>query len=444
MKWHESKGETAMYLKLAIRNARRSLGDYLLYIANMIIMLSIMEVSNYIAIMGKVQAGFQTASLPLLITLIMIVLVIYINQFMLKQRAKEFANYLLLGMEKNKLTGMFLCEFFIIGFACFIISAGIGLGICAFWGSTIIIFVQSLLQTFFYFCMVEVLSAFCIKRNIDQLQIRELMEDKKRNQTLGNYNQYRIWGIAFTIILLCLIGIICGIVYLPNDSGGGFISVIAIPLLLSIFTFYKWFFQYLGAIRHKQSNSLYENNRLYILGQITSGLKTNAIMNAVFSICLLFSAMSFIFGMFMLQSEVIIFDWDNQKWMGFLQISICIIFMVIYFSILSLQQIIELKREGKSIQILYYMGKNHSQVKALVKIQIAIQLLLPTMMCLFLLFIGTPFMNYKLNSILPATMSNILIKYVGLFGLCFVLLYLCYFVIVCAIGKKYCSLQLTR
>lgn len=88
-----------MYLKLSLRNAKRSIVDYLLYIVTMVILLSIMEVSNCIAIMGKIKAGFKTAALPILITIILVILVGYIDAFMLKQRAKEFANYILLGME---------------------------------------------------------------------------------------------------------------------------------------------------------------------------------------------------------------------------------------------------------------------------------------------------------------------------------------------------------
>lgn len=80
-----------MYLKLSIRNAKRSVVDYLLYIVTMIILLSIMEVANCIAIMGDAKAGFQTISLPVLITIILIILVDYIDTFM---RIFSHRNYL--------------------------------------------------------------------------------------------------------------------------------------------------------------------------------------------------------------------------------------------------------------------------------------------------------------------------------------------------------------
>ncbi len=47
-----------MYLKLSIRNAKRSFIDYLLYVVTMTVLLAIIEVSNCITIIGE-SAGFQ-------------------------------------------------------------------------------------------------------------------------------------------------------------------------------------------------------------------------------------------------------------------------------------------------------------------------------------------------------------------------------------------------
>lgn len=89
-----------MYWKLSLRNARRSFTTYLLYIVTMTILLGVMELSNCIAVVGNF-ADFQTISLPLLIVVIQIVLVEYIDTYIFRQRAKEFANNLLLGMQKK-------------------------------------------------------------------------------------------------------------------------------------------------------------------------------------------------------------------------------------------------------------------------------------------------------------------------------------------------------
>ena len=437
-----------MYLKLTLRNAKRSILDYLLYITTITFLIVIMTVSNYVAMIGNIQAGFQTAALPLLITLILVILVGYINNFMFKQRSKEFANYLLLGMEKGKLSWMFIGEFFVIGVMCFIMSSLIGFVVCLDLSLVNIrlfnsfeirlsLFWQGLRDTFIYFCVVEMLSAIHIKCNIIKLQIREIMIKKKHNQNLGDKQQYRFWCVTFGASLFCLIGLIFGIVFLSEDIGSIMISFIALPLLLTIFAFYKWMFLYYAMKRQKQSLSLYQNDCLYLMAQITSETKTSTIMNSIFCVCLLFSAMSFMFGALMLQSEFIFFDTDSQRWMGFLQISLCIIFIIIYFSVLSLQQIIELRREARDLLILHYLGKDKLQLKSLIKIKILIKLSIPAIMCIFLMLISIPLLNYKLNAMMPAVMENILIKSAFGFFICFFALYFIYFRVLCIMSKKY-------
>lgn len=428
-----------MYLKLAFRNAKRSITNYLLYITTMTILVALMTISNCIAITGKVQ-GFQTASLPLLITLILTILAGYINSFMFKERAKEFANYLLLGMERNNLLWMFLTELLVIGLMCYIIGSLIGLGIyillCPFQHIEIQIsfMLQSLMQSFLYFCIVEFISIFWVKTNIDKLEIRELMIEKKRNPKLGDKRKVCLWGTLFMVSLFCLVGLILGIAYLPDNVGSIMISIIALPLFSTVFTFYKWLFLFLAEKRQTESDFLYEHNRLYVIAQMTT---ESVIMNGIFSICLIFSGTSFVFGTIMLQQEITIFDVETRQWMGFLQISLCIVFIVIYFSILSLQQIIELRQRVKDIALLHYIGKDRVQIKKLIRNRILTKLSLPTVMCIIPLLIAAPFVNNKLNTELSAVMQNIVLKSVGWFFICFLILYLCYFFVVWVMCKQY-------
>lgn len=427
-----------MYLKLAFRNAKRSITNYLLYITTMTILVAIMTVSNCIAIIGKVQ-GFQTMSLPLLITLILTILAEYINNFMIKERAKEFANYLLMGMERKHLSWMFLMEFLVIGLMCFVMGNLIGSGIYIllrlFQNAEVQIsfMLQSLSESFLYFCVVEFISMFGVKTTIDKLEIRELMIEKKRNRKLGGKWQVWLWGTIFLVSLFCFAGLLLGIAYLPSNAGGIMISIIALPLFVTVFTFYKWLFHFLAVKRQTESDSLYQHNRLYVIAQMTTA---STVMSSVFCICLIFSVMSFVFGTLMLQQEVTIFDVETQQWMGFLQISLCIIFAVIYFSILALQQIIEFKQRAKDVQLLHYIGKDRVQIKKLIRNQILTKLSLPTVMCAVPLLIAMPLVNNKLNTELPA-MQNIVLKSVGWFLICFLILYLCYFFVVRAMCKKY-------
>lgn len=435
-----------MYFKLALRNAKRSLFDYLLYITTTVILLIFMFVSNYVAIIAKTEAGFQTVSLPLLISLILIVLVCYINKFMLRQRSKEFANYILLGMEKKKLVNMFLCEFSIIGLLCFMISSFLCVGICYVLsdvfqsagggGLKVPLYFQSFYNTFLYFCLIESFSMYRMKRRIRKLEISELMIEKKRNQYSGQKKQCCIWGIILGINMLILVLILWGLVFLSNETIMTILSFSSIPLILTIFAFYKWLYYYISGIRKKQPESLYKKERLYMIAKITGGANTNATMNSIFCICLFLSSMSFVFGIFMLQTKNLLFNEESQVWMGFVQICLCVIFIVIYFSILSLQLIIDIQQQIQEFAILHYLGKSQIQLKKLVMKQILVKLFFPTMMCFILLGLSLPFINYKLNSLFAIELKDFWIKSLGKFVFCFSALYLLYFFIVYLISKN--------
>lgn len=434
-----------IYLRLSIRNAKRSFRDYLLYVVTMTILLAIMEISNCIAIMGEL-ADLQTISLPLLITMIQVVLIGYIDNFILKQRAKEFASYLLLGMSKKKLENLFLCEILLIGLVCFLIGTTIGFSVYGRFGHHTIwheikryafLYGKSILYTLCCFCLVEIICAFRLKKRLEKLQIRELMYEKKRNQSMKKKDNYRKWGIVFILSFACMIGFVCGIVFLPEDHIVYILSLVAIPLIVSVYAFYKWIFSCLYAYRKTNSVYLYHKNRLYIMASLTSNFKTAAIINAVFCMCFLFSVVSFIVGMLMLQPEIKLFDADQQQWMGTAQICICIVFAIIYFSILSLQQIIELRQNSKNDQILRCIGKSNRQIKALVNQFIAIKLTFPMAMALIIFVFCIPLLNLKINSILPITMRNAILRFTGEFFLCTLFFYLCYFLVVSTMSKQY-------
>ena len=434
-----------MYLKLSIRNARRSFINYLLYVVTMTVLLAVIEVSNCITVIGE-SAGFQVVSLPLLIAAIQIVLVGYIDFFLLKQRAKEFANYLLLGMDKKRLTRLFLWEVLLIGFCCYIAGTTIGFSIYGLWyfrnplheiKHCGFLYGRSMFYTFLFLGLIETVCSFRLRGRLNKLQIRELMHERNRNQSIKNIGSYKKWGIVFFLCFVCLIGCVCGIVFLPEVYIVYLVSVVAIPLLVSVFAFYKWVFGYLYAYRRMNPVQICQKDRLYIAANMISNFKTAATVNAVFCICFLFSGCSFVTGMLMLQPEFQLFNTAMRQWMGISQISICIVFLVIYFSILSLQQIIEVRQNSKSNQIMCCMGKSNKQIEKLVNKQIAIKLLSPMIMALLIILFCIPLLNGKMNLVMPVSLNNILLKLAGGFGACIVVFYIFYFGIICVMSKRY-------
>ena len=438
-------GVFMMYLKLALRNAKRSIFDYLMYIFTMVILTSIICISNCIANWGEMRAGFQTVSLPLLIVIIMTVLANYINTFIVRQRAKEFATYMLLGMEKEKLSLMFLFELSLIGMVCFLLGAVLGAGIYFAYFCVLLqdegsklavgIIAKSILQTFGYFLIVEVLSIISIKRKVYKMQIIRLMQEKRRGRPMRADGK-TFWGFMFGISFGSYVLLLSGISFMPKEVMSAAISVIAIPMLLCVFSFYKWVYAFLTSVRLARMNYLYQGSLLYRIAELTTGTGISAGINTVFSSCLIFSTGSFVFGMLLMHKDISVFKQNGQQWMGFLQIGICIIFMTIYFSTLSLLQLIDSKRQRKNIRLLFYMGKKRSELKLLLCTQILVTLFFPMMMFVVVLWTAIPFVNHKVNSVLPLSMHNLMLKTACGFMLCFIVLYLCYFCVTCLISMR--------
>lgn len=432
-----------MYWKLSIRNARRSFKNYLLYIVTMTVLLAVMEVSNCIA----VKAGFsdfQTASLPLLIIVIQIILVGYIDTFLFKQRAKEFANYLLLGMQKKNLTRLFLLEILLIGIYCFVTGTTAGFALYALFGSCEplcqthslgLLYYKSVSDTFYCFCIIEIVCGVRLKWRLHRLQIRELMQEKSHIQQLNPNKTSTLWGIIFLGSLGCLTGCVCGIAFLSDALLSRIISVVVIPLMISIIAFYQWIFRQFTAYRRKRSVSFYQKNRLYLTAAATYNAKTAAVVNAVFCMCLIFSACSYITGRFMLAQDSLFMEETTQYWLGTAQLGICVVFTVLYFSILALQQIIEFQQNAKHYQLLCWIGHSSKQIRTLVIQQIAIRLTLPMVMACLILILCFPLLNLRMNTVLPPSMHNALLNFLAEYLARMILFYFGYFFVVYTMSK---------
>ena len=146
--------------------------------------------------------------------------------------------------------------------------------------------------------------------------------------------------------------------------------------------------------------------------------------------------MAFIFGVLMFTDTDLFLNKEFQNWMGVLQIFICIIFIVLFFSIISLKEIIENKHKEEEVRLLTYLGKDKKQLKSLIRKQTLINLSIPSFMAFVILLVATPLINHKVNTLLPNVLNNIYLYSLGVYTLCFLVLYFCYYIIVYVINTK--------
>lgn len=121
-----------MYAKLIWRNARRSFGDYLIYIVTLTLCVAMFYAflsiaSDYYqpdigAEFDLSLLGSNTKRAVLGITLLLLFLVKYVNNFMLLRRQQEFAIQTVMGMEQKTTALLFFAETLIMGAAALVIG----------------------------------------------------------------------------------------------------------------------------------------------------------------------------------------------------------------------------------------------------------------------------------------------------------------------------------
>ncbi len=135
--------------KLSIRNIKKSMKDYLIYFATLILGIALFYVFNAIekqtAMLNLQNSGYDIMDVMftvmdvvgVFVSFVLGFLIVYASNFLMKRRKKEFAVYMLLGMSKRSISMVIVMETILIG----IISLGVGLllGIGASQGMSVVV-----------------------------------------------------------------------------------------------------------------------------------------------------------------------------------------------------------------------------------------------------------------------------------------------------------------
>lgn len=126
-----------MYAKLVFRNAKRSAKDYLVYVVTMTI--CVMLFYGFLSITSKyyhpdvgieyeftlVSDGLKMAVCA--VTLLLLFLIRYVNNYMLRRKQKEFAIQSVMGMEQRTVAWIFFAETFFMGAVSIIVGIFLGM-----------------------------------------------------------------------------------------------------------------------------------------------------------------------------------------------------------------------------------------------------------------------------------------------------------------------------
>lgn len=294
-------------IKLIYRNLKKNIRDYVIYYSTLSISVALFYSFNSIHSQPALksldatkqlfsdQMGRLISVLSIVIAVVLAFLILYANQFLLKRRKKELGIYILLGMEKQKISTIFAGETLLIGI--FSLVSGLALGFFLSQGLSllalrlfavdieefeIVLSSDALKTSILCFVIIFIIAMLLNVRTIAKVKLIDLLTAARKNEGLYFTNKkIQILLLGVSIIFIIISGLIIdryGI--MPNREDMWFqISVIFLAVGTVLF-FYSISAVLLSVIQ--------ANKKIYLKGlntfltrQIGSKIRTNYVIMSV-------------------------------------------------------------------------------------------------------------------------------------------------------------------
>ncbi|NSI37103.1 FtsX-like permease family protein, partial [[Eubacterium] rectale] len=120
--------------KLAYRNTKRNIKDYLIYLITVTASFSLIFAFNLVANSDEIvklcssMDAFKNSlfAVNILIIFVICFLINYTTKFMFEKRSKELGTYMLLGIKKKEIAHLVVIENILLGILAFVLAIPIG------------------------------------------------------------------------------------------------------------------------------------------------------------------------------------------------------------------------------------------------------------------------------------------------------------------------------
>lgn len=188
--------------KLAFRNTKRSLKDYLIYLTTITISFSLILAFNLVASSKEVvelSSGMATfksllTSINIIIVFVVCFLINYTTKFMFEKRSKELGTYMLLGIKKKEIARLLVIENILLGFFAFVLAIPLGFVFSQFVSLVIVklldnpevIFISGNFASIgllaIYFIVIYLLVLVNLLRRIRKMTVHDFIYFDKQNE----------------------------------------------------------------------------------------------------------------------------------------------------------------------------------------------------------------------------------------------------------------------
>lgn len=300
-----------MLSKLALKNAKRSIKDYVIYLITVTLAFSfifafnLISNSNEVASLANVMDNFKYVMYAVNIIIVFVVgfLINYTTKFMFQKRSKEFGTYLILGIEKKDISKMFILENLVLGFISFIFSIFLGFILSIFMTLIIMNIFEapfkvmiefnylSILLSVLYFVIIYSIVLFFSQRRIKKMKIYDLLYFDKQNEKRKIRKSHR--NVSFIISLIFLV--VSLILFDQQFKAVGVepsFAVILMCLILVIISIYGIIFTVADFILYfilKHKKIKYSKDNLFVVRNFSSKVKTMSFTLGTLTILITFT-----------------------------------------------------------------------------------------------------------------------------------------------------------
>lgn len=280
-----------MLNKLIVRNAKRSMKDYLLYLITMGGVAAFMYAFNALLFSDMVQSMWEIAMImaimigfiTVFIVLIVAWLINYMVRFMLEKRSREFGTYLLLGMEKKQVSKIYMRENMLLGLTS--LAAGLVAGILL-QQIVMIIFYQLFSADYHVqigtspWCYVMTIGSYmlcyllALRRNrkvFKKMTISDFMEMETSGEAVETGREKRKQLLFFLSVAYFIV--FAYFLFRGKYNSLGVVAAVVL-FIIAIYLFYQGLAAFLVCYIRRGGKKIYQRDGLFLFRQLSSKMRT--------------------------------------------------------------------------------------------------------------------------------------------------------------------------
>lgn len=298
--------------KLALRNVRRQIGNYLIYFITVSLTVALMFAVNSVVYSPQLQQAADAMrelktgliAITVFISLIVAFVLGYATSFMLRLRKREFGTYLTLGMTRRNILALFVLETLILGAAALVV--GVVLGLFVYQGLMLLLVrllemeftiaaysFQGLLLTVVLVAAMFALASLTSALYLRRATVYQLLHgDRVVEKTV----RHPVLWLAVTLVSLAAVVGSC--IYFRTTTrtaiatGGGSGSAMLLCLLVlavSLITFHIGLARSLASLLLKNEGFCSRGANTFVLRQLSGKLSANSVMAGALAFLLAFA-----------------------------------------------------------------------------------------------------------------------------------------------------------